>query len=106
MIREDAGMPVSRFCALLGIPRRTYCRMQSRHKFGAPTVKGPWPSPSMRVVEAVVEQYVLAYPDYGHRRIHALALADGHPTSPSTVQRAMRRLRQQPLPQAQPDTAR
>jgi putative transposase len=94
MIRQGTGMPVSRFCVLLGIPRRTYCRMQSRCKAGVPTVKGPWPAPSVEAVEAVVEEYVLAYPDYGHRRIHALALADGHATSPSTVLRAMRRLRQ------------
>ncbi len=93
MIRQSAGMPVSRFCALLGIPRRTYCRMQSRSRSGAPATKGPWPTPSVDAVQAVVEKYVLEYPDYGHRRIHALAVSDGHAASLSTVLRVMQRLR-------------
>ena len=92
MIRQGDGMPVSRFCALLGIPRRTYCRMQSRYKSGASMAKGPWPAPSVDAIEAVLEKYVLEHPEYGHRRIHALVCADGHATSPSTVLRAMQRL--------------
>lgn len=98
MIREGAGMPVSRFCVLFGIPRRTYCRMQSRQRTGEAAVKGPWPSPSVDAIEQVLELYVLKYPQYGHRRIHALAAADGHATSASTVLRAMQRLRQRQRP--------
>lgn len=92
MIREDAAMPVSRFCTLFGIPRRTYCRLQARRRSGAQVAKGPWPSPSVDVVEKLLEDYLSEHPDYGHRRIHALLLADGHTTSPSTVLRAMQRL--------------
>lgn len=91
MIRLDAAMPVSRFCALFGIPRRTYCRMQARQRSGQPAVKGPWPSPSLDMVEKLLRDYLLEQPDLGHRRIHAMLLADGHTTSPSTVLRAMRR---------------
>lgn len=96
MIREGAGMPVSRFCVLLGIPRRTYCRMQSRNRAGAAPVKGPWPSPAVDAMEEVLQRYVHRYPQYGHRRIHALVAADGHSASPSTVLRAMQRMRRHP----------
>lgn len=92
MIRQEAGMPVSRFCMLLGIPRRTYCRKLNRLRSGSIPVKGPWPSPSLDGMEPLVEQYTRAYPDYGHRRIHALLVADGCKASESTVLRAMRRL--------------
>ena len=92
MIRNGAGMPVSRFCVLLGIPRRTYCRMQSRSRSGAPAAKGPWPTPAVDAMEEVLERYVRRYPHYGHRRIHALVAADGHAASPSTVLRAMHRM--------------
>lgn len=92
MIRQDAQMPVSRFCRLLSIPRRTYCRMQARQKSGVVTAKGPWPSPSVDIVEKLLQDYLREHPDYGHRRIHASLLADGHATSPSTVLRAIQRL--------------
>ncbi|MQA06918.1 MAG: transposase, partial [Streptosporangiales bacterium] len=35
MIRQDAAMPVSRFTALLGIPRRSYTRWQARARAAA-----------------------------------------------------------------------
>lgn len=92
MIREDAAMPVSRFCTLLGIPRRTYCRLQARQRTGLSAVKGPWPSPSVDMVEKLLQEYLLEHPGFGYRRIHALILADGHATSPSTVLRAIQRL--------------
>jgi putative transposase len=92
MIRQDAEMPVSRFCMLLGIPRRTYCRRQALDRSGEPVVKGPWPSPSVDAVESLLTGYLLDHPDHGHRRIHALIIADGHATSPSTVLRAMQRI--------------
>jgi len=91
MIRQDAAMPVSRFSMLLGIPRRTYCRQQQRHRSGAPAAKGPWPSPSVDAVESLLITYLRRFPDFGHRRIHALMIADGHATSPSTVLRAIQR---------------
>jgi len=92
MIRGSAGMPVSRFCVLVGVPRRTYCRMQWLLKSGVPTTKGPWPSTSLDAVADVLEDYLRQYGHLGHRKIHALILADGHVTSPSTVLRGIRRL--------------
>ncbi len=36
MIRQDAGMPTSRFTGLVGIPERTYRRWQQRQRAGKP----------------------------------------------------------------------
>ncbi|MEQ7129215.1 DDE-type integrase/transposase/recombinase [Actinopolymorpha sp. B11F2] len=90
MIREDAAMPVSRFAALIGIPRRTYHRRLARHRHGEP-VKGPWPSPQVERIEPVAAKYAGHWPAWGHRKIHALMAVDGHLASTSTVERAMRR---------------
>ena len=57
MIRQDAAMPVSRFCALTGIPRRTYQRKLARMRQGEPPVKGPWPAPAVEVFEPVAAKY-------------------------------------------------
>ncbi|SRR6266700_2354356 len=92
MIRRGAGMPVSRFCCLVGISRRTYFRRQSQLKSGDLTAKGPWPSPSVDAAAKLLEDYLAEHEDFGHRRLHALMAADGHVTSESTVLRAMRRL--------------
>jgi putative transposase len=43
MIRQDAAMPVSRFCELIGIPRRTYTRWKAKAAAGTPP-KGSWPA--------------------------------------------------------------
>ncbi|WP_189062269.1 integrase core domain-containing protein, partial [Longimycelium tulufanense] len=90
MIRQAAAMPVSRFCALIGIPRRTYTRWLARARAGSPP-KGPWPAPATDAAEPLVEKYAQAWPAWGHRKIAALMRADGHQVSPSTVERAMRR---------------
>jgi len=88
MIREDAAMPVSRFCAMIGIPRRTYHRRLARHRADRDAAKGPWPAP---VVDQVAAKYAADWPAWGHRKIHALMSVDGHRASPSTVERALRR---------------
>lgn len=92
MIRQDAAMPVSRFCALTGIPRRTYHRWQAKARAGSPT-KGPWPAPVVDAAEPVVAKYAADWPGWGHRKIYGLMRADGHRLSPSSVERAMRRRR-------------
>ena len=92
MIRRGAGMPVSRFCRLVGISRRTYFRRRSQLKSGDPTAKGRWPSPSVDAAARLLEDYLAEHEGFGHRRLHALMAADGHVTSESTVLRAMRRL--------------
>ena len=90
MIRQDAAMPVSRFCTLIGIPRRTYPRHPARSRAGEPVAKGPWPAPVRESVEPVAAKYAAHRPARGHRKIHARMAVDGHPASASTVERAMR----------------
>jgi len=66
-----AGLPVSRFARLAGIPRRTYHRRLARLRDGEP-VKGPWPTPSVDEIEAIAAKYAEALPAWGHRKIAAL----------------------------------
>ena len=91
MIRAEAAMPVSRFCQITGIPRRTYQRKLARHRSGLPVVKGPWPAPVADVIEPVAAKYAADWPAWGHRKIHTMMAIDGHVASVSTVERAMRR---------------
>jgi len=84
-------MPVSRFCQVTGIPRRTYHRWLAWHRRGESAAKGPWPAPVAESVEPVAAKYAADWPAWGHRKIHALMAADGHDTPVSTVERAMRR---------------
>jgi putative transposase len=92
MIRVEAGMPITRFAALIGMPRRTYTRRRSRWLRGEP-VKGPWPAPVVEAIEPSVAKLAESWPAWGHRKIHAMHALD-HPefaSSPSSVERAMRR---------------
>lgn len=91
MIRSEAAMPVSRFCQLTGIPRRTYQRRLARHRSGEPVVKGPWPAPAVEAIEPLAAKYAADWPAWGHRKIHAIMAAGGHHASVSAVERAMRR---------------
>jgi putative transposase len=90
VIREAAVMPVSRFAALIGIPRRTYHRWQANTRAGG-RAKGPWPAPVVDLIEPVVAKYADDWPGWGHRKIFGLMRADGHAVSTSSVERAMRR---------------
>jgi putative transposase len=90
VIRRQAGMPVSRFCQLTGIPRRSYHRWQANARRTG-RAKGPWPAPVVDAAEAVVAKYAADWPAWGHRKIFGLIRADGHRLSPSSVERAMRR---------------
>ena len=83
-------MPVSRFCQLTGIPRRSYHRwMANARRTGR--AKGRWPAPVVDPAEAVVAKYAADWPAWGHRKIYGLMRADGHRLSASSVERAMRR---------------
>jgi putative transposase len=90
VIREDAAMPISRFCALTGIPRRSYTRWRAKAAAGNPP-KGPWPAPVVDVLEPVAAKYAADWPAWGHRKIAWLMAADGHTASASSVERALRR---------------
>jgi putative transposase len=92
VIRTEAGMPITRFAELIGMPRRTYTRRRSRWLKGDP-VKGPWPAPVVEAIEPTVAKLAEAWPAWGHRKIHAMHRLD-HPQLPasaSSVERAMRR---------------
>jgi putative transposase len=69
VIRRQAGMAVSRFCEVTGIPRRTYHRRQAKARVGIPA-KGPWPAPVVDAVEALVAKYAADWPAWGHRKIY------------------------------------
>jgi len=88
VIRQRAGLSVARFCALAGIARPTWYRQRARALGGAPA-KGPWPRPARDRVAAVVHAYALRYPAWGHRKIWALTVADGHQVSMRTVHRIL-----------------
>ncbi|MEZ0077530.1 putative transposase [Planotetraspora sp. GP83] len=90
MIRQDAAMPISRFCTLIGIPRRTYTRWRAAAACGR-VGKGPWPAPVVDAIEPVAAKYAADWPAWGHRKIAWLMAADGHQVSASSVERALRR---------------
>jgi putative transposase len=92
MIRTEAGMPITRFAELIGMPRRTYTRQRSRLMAGE-TIKGPWPAPVVDAIEPTVAKLAEAWPAWGHRKIAAMHALD-HPdqtASAASVERAMRR---------------
>jgi hypothetical protein len=91
-IRLAEEMSVARFCALLRMSRRSYFRRLVRLRSGE-TGNTRRPAPCTENCVSIVATYMGAWPGYGHRKLHALMMADGHITSPSTVLRAMRRLR-------------
>jgi len=77
-------MPISRFCALTGIPRRTYTYRLAKIRAGMPG-KGPWPAPVVEAIEPIAAKYAGDWPAWGHRKIHWMMAADGHLASASSV---------------------
>jgi len=91
MIRVDAQLTISRFSELIGVPRRTYHFRLAKWRAGDP-VKGPWPAPVVDRIEPTVAKYAEDWDAWGHRKIWAIAHADGHDVgSQSSVKRAMAR---------------
>lgn len=91
MIRTEAGMPISRFCDLVGMPRRTYHYRLAKLRAGEPE-KGPWPAPVVERIEPDVAKYATEWAAWGHRKVWALMRHDGHDVgSASSVARAMGR---------------
>ena len=88
-------MPVSRFCVLIGIPRRTYFRRLALLRSGQSAHPRHRHAASVEACMPILARYAARWPGYGHRRLHRLMLADGHVTSASTVFRALRLLRAQ-----------
>jgi putative transposase len=89
VIRVEAGMPTTRFCALIGVPERTWRRHQARARAGVP-VKGPWTRPARERVRDAARRHALAHPAWGHRKVWAMCRHDGHRVSQATVLRLLR----------------
>ncbi|MET7769292.1 integrase core domain-containing protein, partial [Nocardia sp. NPDC005366] len=89
MIRVEAGMPTTRFCAVVGVPERTWRRKQARARAGVPTI-GPWPRPAREKAREAARRHALAHPAWGHRKVWAMCRFDGHRVSQATVLRCLR----------------
>jgi putative transposase len=89
VIRVEAGMPTTRFCALIGVPERTWRRYQARARTDRPT-RGPWPRPVRERVRDAARRHALAHPAWGHRKVWAMCRHDGHRISQATVLRLLR----------------
>ncbi|MGB6059504.1 MAG: integrase core domain-containing protein [Microthrixaceae bacterium] len=89
MIRIEAGMSTSRFCAKFDMPERTWRRWQARARVEQPP-KGPWPRPAREPVRDTAVRHALAHPSWGHRKIWAMVRHDGHVVSESTILRLLR----------------
>ena len=89
VIRTEAGMPTARFCAVVGVPERSYRRWQAKGRLGWPA-KGPWPRPARDAARQLVIAHARAHPAWGHRKIWAMVRHDGHEVSISTVMRVLR----------------
>lgn len=89
-MRQQAGLSVSRFCELAGIPRASWYRRARRAAEGRPAL-GSWPAPVRDRIEQPAAQLALEWPAWGHRKIHALLAVDGFHASQATVRRALAR---------------
>ncbi|MGC0272879.1 transposase [Pseudactinotalea sp. Z1739] len=89
VIRAEAGMSTSRFCALVDMPERTWRRWQAKARVDRP-LKGSWPQPARQGARGRAVTHALAHPAWGHRKIWAMTRHDGHRVSQSTVLRLLR----------------
>ena len=84
LMRAAAGLSVTGFCALAGIPRTTWYRRRA----AADRPTRSWPAPVRDRIEQPAAQLALEWPTWGNRKIWALLAADGHQPSQATVRRA------------------
>jgi transposase InsO family protein len=89
LIRTEAGIPVDRFLARLGIPRSTWYYWRAAHIDGRPVRR--WPAPVVDLVEELAAEKAHTWSAWGHRKIWAMLRADGVHVSQSSVERALRR---------------
>lgn len=92
MIRTEAGMSTSRFCALFDVPERSWRRYQAQQRGSAPTpgTKGPWPQPVRTAARETVAAEAAKHPAWGHRKVWAMARHAGADVSQATVLRLLR----------------
>lgn len=88
-IRRESEITISRFCALIGVSRRTYFRHLVLLRSGRPPRSERDSTSILLTCAQLVEDYLAKHPSYGHRRIHELMIADGHMVSAATVLRAI-----------------
>jgi putative transposase len=82
-------MPTSRFCALIGVPERSWRRWQARARVQRPP-KGPWPTPARDAARELIVTHAKAHPAWGHRKVWAMVRHDRHRVSQATVLRTLR----------------
>lgn len=87
--RVTAGLTVSRFCAVTGIPRPTWYRWRA----AASSTKGPWPTPTLDRIEADAKDLAARWEGWGHRKIAELMRTDPEraDASDSSVYRVLAR---------------
>jgi transposase-like protein len=84
-IRTGAGLPVSRFCALIGVPRRTYYTRRAGPA-AAPT------APAQQRIDGTLAELRARHPAWGARRLwRHLTDVEGTDVSLATVKRALAR---------------
>ena len=81
------GIPVARFCRLVGLPRRTYYERRARDRDAA--APSAWPRPARERISERGLYWARTYPQWGHRKIWALIEPEHHATQ-STVLRLLR----------------
>ncbi len=92
VIRIEAGMPTTRFCALIGVPERTWRRLR-RHQARARQARPRRARGRVRpasLAREVARRHALAHPAWGHRKVWAMCRHDGHLVSQATVLRLLR----------------
>ncbi|MGC0274234.1 IS3 family transposase [Pseudactinotalea sp. Z1739] len=82
-------MPTSRFCAVIGVPERTWRRWQAKARQTRPP-KRPWPRPVRENAREAARRHALAHPAWGHRKVWAMCRYEGHRVSQATVLRLLR----------------
>lgn len=66
--RRSVGMTVTRFCALLEIPRPSWYRWRQ----ASSSTKGPWPTPAQDVIETDAKTLAGDWEAWGHRKLAEL----------------------------------
>jgi hypothetical protein len=83
MIRAEHGISVTRFCELVGLPRR---------ETGGRLVRGPWPTPVLDRIDPLVAEVAASFAFFGYRKVWGRLRLDGQDgISASSVRRSMRR---------------
>jgi putative transposase len=88
VIRIQAGMPTTRFCALIGVPERTWRRHQARARAGRRGAGGRGRPANGFATRPVGTRW--PHPARGQRKVWAMCRHDGHRVSQATVLRLLR----------------